>query len=468
MYVKENIIKNLGDMQTNTRKRLRTETDNITQNEDESDEPSDRELIKRNNRILESINQKLLKTDDDVKMIDSRVGTIYNDQTILNARMLERIDGIENRTRRNLLVLRGLKIDNNVNLPTQMKEKANYIHALLTQDLAKLPIVTKNSVGIKSLFLIPNGGSQNTIQDIRLTCQTIEDGQEIKMRILKAKDMDAKWKDIEVSNDPVKATRVRICLLQAICRQINNEGSQEASVSRYADSPTLMIRSANRLIKNLSFVDAVLQYGSKISQEDLEKATKIAGTSFPGQLEATFLIIKDPKQQTVIPTPSGVYIQPTRGTYRGRGRGRGRGGSWGVNRFRWTNPSNPNLIPITQGQTQQKTFNGRGSWQDQQMQLQNTMLNTENREGLVQNGATNQLYSQVLAGNLQNGMQHPQQQAQSQVQQQLVQRHLVQHQNQQQPLQLQLQQNHPEMANTQTIIGGMQLQNGQNLNINYQ
>jgi hypothetical protein len=69
-------------------------------------------------------------------------------------------------------------------------------------------------------------------------------------------------------------------------------------------------------------VEAILQYGTKLSPEDIQKAEKIAGSTFNGQLEENFCVIKYKTRVYEIPTPNGNYIQRIRGNGRGRG-GRG-------------------------------------------------------------------------------------------------------------------------------------------------
>lgn len=343
-YIKDNIIRYISDGQTTSRKRLRTETDQV---EDDVSGMSDRQINLRNNRLLEEISSKLFKTDDKVKEIDSRVESLFSSHVVNSARMSERMDGLENKTRRNLVVIRGLKIDPSIPIPSSIRERANFIHAYLTQELSKITQVIRQGFSVKSIFLIPTGVLPGTIQDIRATCASMDDAQEVKMRILKAKEAGiAVWKEAEVSNDPMKATRVRISLMQAISRQINRDGNQEAMVAKYLDNPTLTIKSGGRLIKNLSFVDSILQYGAKLSKEDLDKAYKIAGTSFKGQMEVNFLVLKEVETEITIPTPAGTYIPPTRGNFRGSFRGRGLGR--GNNRYRWQNMNNPNLIPLGQ------------------------------------------------------------------------------------------------------------------------
>lgn len=330
-YVKESISTNMGKEREN-RKRQRTNEEEWT-NEIE-DDMSDRQLLLRNSRILENIESKLFKTDQNIEELEKKLSNNINQNLVQNARLCERIDGMENRTRRNLVVIRLVKVDSNVKIPDIMRERADFILSFITLEINKLEVVEKPTVNIRSIFLIPAGGGNNYLQDLRLTCGSTEDAVEIRLRLLKAKERKiATWSEVEISNDPVKSTRVRIALLQAVARQINRSGDQEAVVTKYIDSPTLIIRSGGRIIKNISFVDTILQYGSKISPEDMEKAKKIAGRSYINQMESTFLILKESDNEVVIPIPSGTYIAPTRGTgfIRGRGRGswRGRGSQRG-------------------------------------------------------------------------------------------------------------------------------------------
>lgn len=361
--VKENINLNMVGNRDN-RKRPRTE--NAVQDGDEIEENlTDRQILLKNSRMLDNIGSKLFKTDEKIETLEAKVAHQINKSLIQTARMSERMDGLENRSRRNFVVLRLVKIDPAIKIPEAMREKADFLLSYITLEIGKISPIAKGTVGVKSIFLIPAGGGGGYIQDVRLLCSSNEDAVEIRQRLLKAKeDKVGTWTDVEISNDPVKATRVRISLMQAVTRQINKGGDQEAVVSKYLDSPTLIIRNSGRVIKNLSFVDTILQYGEKLSAEDLQKAAKIAGRSFPNQMECTFLILKDDETDVSIPTPCGVFIQPARGNgrgrggdWRGRGNRRGRGTSYITSQptaTTWAGVvTGANATPITQPQIQQ-------------------------------------------------------------------------------------------------------------------
>jgi len=128
----------------------------------------------------------------------------------------------------------------------------------------------------------------------------------------------------------------------AIARELRLKG-HESNVSRHTDSPTICFRKDGRISKQLTFVDSILQHGSEISPEDVAKARRVAGTSFIGQMEQYFLVIKETGIMQSVPIPSGTFhrqgfdLQRTNGnggrgrgmtTRPSRGRGRGRGSNY--------------------------------------------------------------------------------------------------------------------------------------------
>jgi len=110
----------------------------------------------------------------------------------------------------------------------------------------------------------------------------------------------------------------------AIARELRLKNT-EASVNKFIDSPVLCLRKDNRVIKQLTFVDSVLQYGELLSPEDISKARRVAGTTFVGQLEQFFLVIGETGNIPQIPTPNGTFHQQSFDLNRTNGRGRGRG-----------------------------------------------------------------------------------------------------------------------------------------------
>ena len=91
---------------------------------------------------------------------------------------------------------------------------------------------------------------------------------------------------------PVNAsTRIRISILWEICKCLKAEGL-ESWVAQSSCKPTLMIKSGP-YPKAYTFVQAVLEFGSKVKTEDLAKTQTLAAKFYPSELQRMFIILKD-------------------------------------------------------------------------------------------------------------------------------------------------------------------------------
>lgn len=261
---------------------------------------------------------------------------------IANARMWESMDANTNYNKRNFLLLRNLMIPTGAQIPTQFKEKVQLVSNIIKSHLGSLKPVFVKDIKVNSVYLLPFGGDAQHFDAVRINCETPKDALEIKNRILDERNkIDGIWKDCEVYNDTVKATRVRVSIMTSIARRLRETGL-DITVSRYTDSPMVIIKENGRIRQQLTYVDSVLKHGALLSNEDIAKARNLAGTSFKGFLEQVFLIIKETGVNVEIPTPAGIALSlsgsnqtpigASRGAYRGRGGLRGRGGFNGGNR----------------------------------------------------------------------------------------------------------------------------------------
>ncbi len=57
--------------------------------------------------------------------------------------------------------------------------------------------------------------------------------------------------------------------------------------------PTLQIKEGGKIIRNLSFVKTMIEYKEKIGPKVIEDVRKSATKNFAGQLEKTFVVLKD-------------------------------------------------------------------------------------------------------------------------------------------------------------------------------
>jgi len=239
-----------------------------------------------NGRKIDVTDEKLSKVTQDTK-------DLYVKHHINAAKLKEDIDALHNGQRRHMIVIKKVtKVEKLVG--KDYKEKAAKFLPKLREMLNALPQVNMPKPNILSLYIIPILENDNFYQDLRITCQTQRDAIEIRNRVLNARQSKIKpWINAEVSNDPVKSTWVRIFLLQCIARKHRPTFDGKIMVNKFSDSPNILYKKNGRIIKQLSFVDAVVKHGNIISEEDRVRAKRIAGRAYEGSLKEYFLILKE-------------------------------------------------------------------------------------------------------------------------------------------------------------------------------
>jgi hypothetical protein len=102
------------------------------------------------------------------------------------------------------------------------------------------------------------------------------------------------WESVYVSNDPTKATRVRISILQALSKRLAplpaNSG-KTIFVSRFDPKPQLCFKFGGRVEKRFDFVAAMEKYRTMLRPEDKEAARKVAGKSFSEDELRQFIVL---------------------------------------------------------------------------------------------------------------------------------------------------------------------------------
>ncbi len=60
-----------------------------------------------------------------------------------------------------------------------------------------------------------------------------------------------------------------------------------------AAKPTLQVKEGGKIVKTMTFVQAMTDYRDKIPAKSKDEAQKLAKKHFPGKVEKTFIAIKD-------------------------------------------------------------------------------------------------------------------------------------------------------------------------------
>jgi hypothetical protein len=117
-------------------------------------------------------------------------------------------------------------------------------------------------------------------------------------RNLKRDDMEIP-DDMYISNVYTQATRVRVEIMQAIVRKCaSNE--ERMFLHKFCNRPNIRLTNTRTKAERiLTFTDLIENYGHRMEEKELEKAYKVAGQRFKGQMRQIFGILKDkeePKQ----------------------------------------------------------------------------------------------------------------------------------------------------------------------------
>jgi hypothetical protein len=217
----------------------------------------------------------------------------------LTAEMREDIDGLENENLKSTVIVRKLKLDQGQVLPQDKKELRAFIQTkarklvetLLDQDSVKGvkyagqlysfldPSKKDNAVGLVPPFKI--GFSSKELA--------------IKFReaaIKETKVEGSSYKTTYFTFFQSAGTRVRTMIMWSVADAIKTE-TKDCWINQNSAKPTLQIKEGGKITRTLSYVKVVTEYKDKIPQKTLDEATKLAKKHFAGNLEKTFIVLKD-------------------------------------------------------------------------------------------------------------------------------------------------------------------------------
>jgi hypothetical protein len=294
--------------------------------------------MKEENKLsrAEVIDLKTLAGNTDKKVDDLKVEVdglkdVVERETVLTAEMREDIDGLENENLKTMVIVRKLKAKKTV--PKDKKLLRTYI-----QDLARTLVtaVCKSQEAARGVkyatalyaFVDPTkkDNKEGLVPPFKI-CFNVKDqavafrDKAVKMAKMgapqrtygadqegQAEQMEQETWD-EVTNPQsgntqeenicqgayftfyqTAATRFRTTLMWSIADALKTK-SKQVWVNQ-SNKPTLQIKEAGK-VKSLTFVQAMAEYKEKINQKTLEEVKKAAVKIYAGNLEKTFIVIKD-------------------------------------------------------------------------------------------------------------------------------------------------------------------------------
>jgi len=102
---------------------------------------------------------------------------------------------------------------------------------------------------------------------------------------------ESEYKDTYFTYFQTAGTRIRVSLMWAVADALKSK-TKQVWVNQ-SSRPTLQVKEGGKIVRNLSFVKTMVEYKEKISSKVIEDIKKTAGKAFSGQLEKTFIVLKD-------------------------------------------------------------------------------------------------------------------------------------------------------------------------------
>jgi len=273
------------------------------------------------------VKDKLTITDKKVDKLREEFNEIKEEvgrDSELTAEMREDIDGLENENLRIMVIIRKLKAEKPV--PKDKKELRTYV-----QDLARVlagkvlglgqeksvkyavmlysfvdPTKKDNRVGLVPPFKICFNTKDAAVafrdRAVKLAKSSPLNSETNEMmefdRTLEAEEESSTstpetniFAGAYFSFYQTAATRFRVTLMWAVADTLKTK-TRQAWVNQ-GNKPTLQIKEGGKIIKSLTFVQTMADYKEKINKKTLDEVKKSASKLYAGQLEKTFLVIKD-------------------------------------------------------------------------------------------------------------------------------------------------------------------------------
>jgi hypothetical protein len=251
---------------------------------------------------LQNLATKLVEHNATVEAVKETVEGLKSGQKAdlnLTAEMREDIDGLENENLKTTVIIRKLKAAADSPVPSDKKLLRSYIQTLARKIVGEI-IGQDAVIGVKYAaqlysFIDPTkkDNREGLVPPFKIGFATKDMAVKFREAAIKlAKEVGSQYKDTYFSFFQSSGTRVRLVLMWSIADALKTD-QNEVWINQNQAKPTLQMKENGKITKTMSFVKAVTEYKEKIPQKTIEEATKLAKRTFAGNLEKTFLVLKD-------------------------------------------------------------------------------------------------------------------------------------------------------------------------------
>jgi len=258
------------------------------------DRKADSDTLKKVEITQINIVEKQKETDEKVEKLTDIV-TTDND---IFASMKEDVDASENEMLRNTVIVK--KLTTKESIPSDKKDLSKFIQEKgrgLVKDVlgddAEKEVKFVTTLYIREPRGAPEPGGPTYLPPFKLVFRTKEAGIKFREQVVKlSKEGKEGFEKTYFTHQQNAATRIRSSLMWGVVEGLKKKG-KEAWVNQNLNKPNIQIKEGGKIVKTLTFIQAMKEHSKIISAKALSDITKSATWNFSGQLERYFLVLKD-------------------------------------------------------------------------------------------------------------------------------------------------------------------------------
>jgi hypothetical protein len=248
---------------------------------------------------IQSISQKVDEGSKKVEEIKTTVESLQKEvksDVFFSAQLREDIDGLENENLKTTIVVRKLAGNN---VPKEKRALRTFIQTR-ARELVKTILDEEASKAVKYAaalysFVDPNkkDNKDGLVPPFKIGFASKEVAIKFRDAAVKSsKETTSECKGAYFAFFQSFGTKIRTILMWGACEVIRSK-EKETWVNMSAAKPTLQVKEGGKIVKTLTFVQAMSEYSDKIPAKAKDEALKLAKKHFPGKIEKTFIAIKD-------------------------------------------------------------------------------------------------------------------------------------------------------------------------------
>ena len=170
--------------------------------------------------------------------------------------------------------------------------KAKYVEAI---DVAKLLAegAGLEKEAVTAAFFLPGKTDNKSYPKMKVIFTNSSQAYKFRTSgFAKRKQGQQPWKTLYLSNESTKSTRVRVEILKRIADIVKKEATFEKDleliVNKYEPRPMILLKKDNKILRRITYVDALKRWGGQLSAKDLELAKRIGGKEYDGRFQSVF------------------------------------------------------------------------------------------------------------------------------------------------------------------------------------